>query len=98
MRRLLSLLSPIVAVAITAGSVSALASRPDQAAADTQTAVTITRSTVVPDLQSVSRILQATSPALERIDASTVPESVQRVLRDNGAVLLLPIPSAGGAR
>ncbi|NNK92614.1 MAG: hypothetical protein HKO87_09295 [Acidimicrobiia bacterium] len=91
MRRLTKVASPLIAIAITIGSVQSLASTPE---AETPPQPIATEVTVLPELISVSRVL--TSGALERVDAESVPGSVRAVLDASGAVLVVATPQAGG--
>lgn len=94
-RRALTILSPAAALLIVwasgqsiyAGDVTGSGSPPAPGAVVPLDAPT---STLLPDLGSVSEVIAHTVEPLDPVAADVIPQSIRRVLRDQGAVLLVP--------
>jgi len=100
-RKAINILSPIAALAIVWVSLQSFVfgaeeTQPEAqpAAATTTTEVTETTANLLPELASVSRILETAS---SQTLGQSVPESVKRILIANGAVLLVPQSTEAGA-
>jgi len=99
-RKAINILSPIAALAIVLVSLQSFVfgagetepeAQPATPAATTE--VRETTAILLPELASVSRILETAS---NKTLNETVPESVKRILIANGAVLLVPQPAEAG--
>jgi hypothetical protein len=102
-RKAINVLSPIAALAVLWVSVQAFMPSSEEGPAETAQSsaqptvpttiaspVEVPEGSVLPDLVSVSRVVEATTPGLADAQDNTIPESIRRVLEGSGAVLLLP--------
>ena len=99
-RTAINILSPIAALATVWVSLQGFGLGAEEdppaappAAAATTTHVTPATTGLLPELASVSRILET---AASQTLGETVPESVKRLLIANDAVLLIPEPAEAG--
>ena len=94
-RRAITVLSPLAALMVIWVSVQSLNAGEEAGgghppAPASNTIASTTETAMLPELTSVSRILDSDARPLDSAAAAQVPDSIRRVLTDRGAVLLVP--------